>query len=478
VSPRNLVVIVADTLRDPGPLAPPGAPLMPYFEGLANEGLRLDRLFASSSWTAPSHVALLTGADPWETHFHMPGSGRRAPGRESLADKWRKGGGVSAAFSANFLVAPILGTATGYDRFNPGFRAGLAGVAQLAATQLGYERFLYDAFARSADPEAGVLARAWGGIASSVGTGLYKSINSMRSGDTLVRSLSHFLRQRARRQALPLHLFFNVAEAHEPYLIGQNGGGPGTRVTPGHLPSINFVRFTDVLSARTQTQDFIEAYRASCRTLDGLLQRMVELLRRHGVLDNATLVFLSDHGQNLGEHQFYGHGLYLYDELVKVPGVVWEFRGGKPVRLGPVPSEWIDHRHLFDLLATATPDGAELTPETTLNDSLLRRGPAASYYEGPGPRPPDGFVKKAPRPNPYRLLRLQQGGETAVVESDTKGGNLRDVGADSRDGLSPMLQEIARHILTSEVAAAQPSTADSAGMDAQVDARLKSWGYD
>ena len=478
---RNLIVVVADTWRDHRPFAVGGQSAMPFLDGFSKDAMQLDHLLASSSWTAPSHVSLLSGAPPWETHFHVPGAGPRSPRSESLADKWRKGGGASAAFSANFLVAPSLGTATGYGLYNPGFRAGLAGYFQLVATFGGYERRLYDAFGAASDHHAGAGSRLRDAATRWGGTGLYKSINAMRSGDTLLRAYSHFLRQRARsaeRVKTPLHLFFNLAEPHEPYLVGQNGGDPGAPVTPGHLPSINFARFNDVLVSRSEPRPFVDAYRESLRAVDRYFQHLVEISRKAGLLDNATLLFVSDHGQNLGEHGFYGHGFYLYDELVKVPGYLWEFKDGKPVGNTAPPDDWVDHRHVNDLLCAYTPDGASVDLFDTLTASLAKRGPASSFYEGPGPRPPDGMLVKAPRPAPYRILRVQRGNQAALVKSDLKGGSIEPAPLDSSDDLSRDLFEIGRRILQYEATHTTAPTAESNAMDAQVDARLKSWGYD
>jgi hypothetical protein len=477
VAGRNLIVVVADTFRDPRTLGPQGPTLMPFLNDLAAHGTMFPRLLASSSWTAPSHVSLLSGTDPWETHFHMPGGGRRPPTSESMADKWRKAGGVSAAFSANFLVAPQVGTANGYDLFNPGFPAVPAGVAQLIVTQFGYERFLYQAIQSGGEPSSGGLSRAWDSMARVTGTALYKSINSMRSGETMLRSLRRYLRRR-KPSAPPLHMFFNVAEAHEPYLMGQNGGGPGGRAGDGHLPSINWARFNDLLVHRNHPAPFAEAYGASLREVDRLFSRMMEEFRRAGLLENTVLAFLSDHGQNLGEHGYYGHGFYLYDELVKIPGYLWEFKDGHPLEVSTPPDQWVDHRHVFDLLSSALPSGAPLDPFISLQESMQRRGPAASYFEGPGPRPPDGPVVKAPRSAPYRVLRVQRDDEVAMVGSDVDGRNLRTENADTKDPLSEELNYIGRGILSHIAGRAMTSDGTTAGMDAAVDARLKSWGYD
>ena len=475
---RNLIVIVADTLRDPKPLQNGGPPLMPFLEEFARDGVRLDRLLASSSWTAPSHVSLLTGTDPWETHFELPGAPKRPKTGESLADRWTKEGGVSAAFSANFVVTPVLGTATGYTRFNPGFPSTQAGQLQLAMQFLGYEKMLYWAVGAGARSGRRPLARLGAGGLTLLGTGACRTIGAMRSGPTLVRSLGKFLGRRPRVGAKPLHVFMNLVESHEPYLLGDNGGPAGGPRTLANLPSINLARLTDALAPASEPSGFLQAYRESLPKLDAVLRDLVATLKRHGALDNAVLMFLSDHGQSLGEHGFYGHGYRLYDELVKIPGYLWEFRDGRPVTIPSPPSDWVDHRHVFDLLASATPDGAPIDPSEVLSSSLLRRGPAASYFEGPAPRPPGGFVFRAPQTNVYRLLRIQAGDSLAMLSSDVEGGQLKEVSADSPDPVSPDLADIGRQILSQIKVAAASSSPEQAELDAQVDARLKSWGYD
>jgi Sulfatase len=478
VAKRNLIVIVADTLRDPRPLQNGGPTLMPFLEEFAKDGIRLDRLMASSSWTAPSHVSLLTGTDPWDTHFELPGAPKRPKTGESLAERWTKEGGVSAAFSANFVVTPVLGTATGYTRFNPGFPSTQAGQLQLAMQFLGYEKLLYWAVGAGARSNGRPLSKFGAGGLTFLGTGACRAIGSMRSGPTLVRSLNKYLRRRPTQGAKPLHVFMNLVESHEPYLIGDNGGPVGTPHSLANLPSINLARLTDALTPASDPKRFLSAYRESLPKLDAVLRDLVATLKRHGALDNAVLMFLSDHGQSLGEHGFYGHGYRLYDELVKIPGYLWEFRDGRPVPIPSAPADWVDHRHVFDLLATATPDGAPIDPSDVLAGSLLRRGPASSYFEGPSPRPPGGFVFRAPQTNIYRLLRVQAGDGTAMISSDTEGGHLLDVPTDSGDTVSPELGDIGRQILTQIKVAAASSSPGQAELDAKVDARLKSWGYD
>ena len=60
-------------------------------------------------------------------------------------------------------------------------------------------------------------------------------------------------------------------------------------------------------------------YRANCTWIDDMFGRAMEALKRKGVLDNALIVYCSDHGEMLGE-RFYRFNKYcLYESSVRVP---------------------------------------------------------------------------------------------------------------------------------------------------------------
>jgi arylsulfatase A-like enzyme len=63
-------------------------------------------------------------------------------------------------------------------------------------------------------------------------------------------------------------------------------------------------------------------YLANVSLIDREVGRIVDALRDAGRLDNAVVVFTSDHGDSLGDH---GHSQKwtMYEEVVRVPLVVW-----------------------------------------------------------------------------------------------------------------------------------------------------------
>jgi arylsulfatase A-like enzyme/Flp pilus assembly protein TadD len=55
---------------------------------------------------------------------------------------------------------------------------------------------------------------------------------------------------------------------------------------------------------------------------DEIAGRLLETLKARGWYDAATIVVLSDHGEGLGDHIEEEHGLFLYEEVVRVPWVM------------------------------------------------------------------------------------------------------------------------------------------------------------
>ena len=112
----------------------------------------------------------------------------------------------------------------------------------------------------------------------------------------------------------------------------------------------------------------INTYDNEILRVDGLIGQLLATLDEMGVSDETLVIFTSDHGEGLGQHDYYSHGLHLYEEQVHVPLLVrpparW---GWKPHRVGSVASLLDVFPTVLDLAgAEATPglDGRSLTPE-------------------------------------------------------------------------------------------------------------------
>ena len=73
-------------------------------------------------------------------------------------------------------------------------------------------------------------------------------------------------------------------------------------------------------------------YHASVALADLEMGRVIDALEQQGIAQNTLVIFVSDHGDMLGDHQLLVKGAYFYDACVKVPLIMrWPARlaGGR-----------------------------------------------------------------------------------------------------------------------------------------------------
>ena len=75
-------------------------------------------------------------------------------------------------------------------------------------------------------------------------------------------------------------------------------------------------------------------YIAEVESVDERIGYVLRLLKHKGLLETTYFVFTSDHGEQFGEHDQFGHGLFYYEDLVRVPLIIAgpELPAGKRVQ--------------------------------------------------------------------------------------------------------------------------------------------------
>ena len=72
-------------------------------------------------------------------------------------------------------------------------------------------------------------------------------------------------------------------------------------------------------------------YDGNVTLIDEQLGRLINTLEARGYLDNCVVIFMSDHGDNLGEHGL-SQKWSMYDMVTRVPAIVWapgRYAGGR-----------------------------------------------------------------------------------------------------------------------------------------------------
>lgn len=196
-------------------------------------------------------------------------------------------------------------------------------------------------------------------------------------------------------------------------------------------------------------------YYANCTWIDDMFGRALTALKAKGVLDNALIVYCSDHGEMLGE-RFYRFNKYcLYESSVRVPLILsgtalpFHLRGQRDHR----PAELVDlYRTLITASGAAVPDrtvGLDLLGEQTRAASFCalheRQGEAAFMWRTPTLK----LILRLKRQRDASQYRAEHiiGGEFYDLETDPQEWNdLYEDPGSHEDRLQAMKAALLEHL--------------------------------
>lgn len=93
-------------------------------------------------------------------------------------------------------------------------------------------------------------------------------------------------------------------------------------------PGINYVTSLNGMMSEEQEKKAIAAYYATVSYMDTQLGKILRTLKEEGLEDNTIVIFTSDHGFHLGEHDFWMK-VSLHEESARVPLII-KVPGKKP----------------------------------------------------------------------------------------------------------------------------------------------------
>ena len=267
---RNVIIVSLDTLRADR-LSVYGAerPTSPFIDRLAGQGVRFDQAMAPASSTPPSHMTMLTGTSPcrhgvFGVHLEdvLPES------IESLAEILGREGYTTGAVTENAYVAAPYGFARGFDSY-------------VELKQMEEDRN---------SPSPGVITPT--GYAP----------RTFAAADA-------WLRENVQRR---FFLFVHTYQVHGP----RRPGPPYAKLFPEG-------------NADGDGEDFdpefhdLRRYDSLVRQLDDLVRTFVAQIEELGLAGETLLILTSDHGEAFFEHEDHGHGWTVYEEVLRVPLIVW-----------------------------------------------------------------------------------------------------------------------------------------------------------
>lgn len=255
--------------------------LTPSIDRLAKLGLRFDQAHSAASWTVPSMASMLTSLYPTELGLaEIPAEpGRRFKRRERR--KQNSGGPPQHAE----MLAEILG--------REGFTTAAFVNQPMLNVSRGFSRRFDDWYypvsleqLKRHDPEARWPGQNWKGTHRHAG----------RVDTTLAQTFENWLSEHGRER---LFVWLHLLEPHRPY---------NTRQTMSEV------------DRRKQSRS--ERYDDEILAVDRTVGEIIASIDRHVGLEHATVIFVSDHGEEFSEHGSVEHGHSLHREVTRVPLII------------------------------------------------------------------------------------------------------------------------------------------------------------
>ena len=351
---RNVVLIVWDTVRA-SYTSLQGYPrdTTPNLSAWARKGVRFDRAVAPAPWTFPSHCSFLTGQWPFRNNSQWKYT--LDASHPTLAECLRSRGYQTAGFAAN---TQCCNYETGLDRGFAHYDDYPLTPQSLVGRSVAGEWLLRNLSSFGNDYD-----QKWIRLQS-------------RGASEINDAFLAWLDQR--RPDRPFFAFLNEFDAHSPYIAppGRQGRfGMRPRTAGDYRVLLDFTTMDKNRITRRDVWLARDCYHDCIAFLDDQLGRLLDELQRRGLLENTDVIITSDHGEEFGEHLYFGHAYNTNLDAIGVPLVILSPRAPKGwVVSGPVS--------LRDLAATVV-DLLGLSAGSPLPGRSL----AACWASGPGTPP-------------------------------------------------------------------------------------------
>ncbi|MGB0953399.1 MAG: sulfatase [Planctomycetota bacterium] len=336
---KNIVLISIDSLRRDRvgayghkPVYAPEVPVSPNLDALAADGVVFEDAWTTTSWTLPSHMALMTGLSD-RRHGVENDFFRLDPLRRTMAQNLQDAGWNTAGYFSGPYLDSKYGFGRGFDDYRSGMISAEEFAAEIAAEQdrrvaQGKPEFTPQDIKRFFDRKSHI------------------DITSPRINELGIK----FLDQQDGDE--PFFLFLHYFDAHYDHIPWRmdavaegvdwgwgDGVGLAQRFDPGYTKTLedggfdgsNWYFDQRVMGPGPEYQrrigerdlEHIKAfYDAEIHWVDYHVGQIIAHLKAKGMWEDTILMVIADHGDEFFDHKSIGHRSTLYAEQCRIPMIL------------------------------------------------------------------------------------------------------------------------------------------------------------
>lgn len=341
---KNIIMLMLDTVRADDVNTNSALAMLNY---ISRNATKYGCAVSPGTWTAPAHAALFTDKkvsqikhvsqnflhngtykiDPWmvKTKF-------LSENENTIAKKLSDYGYQSSLLSNNPFLTSYTNLAVGFDmihdiwkhsniKYNKGLASKFNGILNSGAN--GRIAMIYTAYCLTRMLPKSTIDRMYTGLRRS----LYNKSSQIdgtyrldRGANDTNKLLKDYLTYNYNYR--PQFMFINYMEAHENYPTNDR-----------KIPQDKWMYLGGIEEMSDYNMKALHrAYLKRLRYLDKSVKKTLNVLKEKGILDNATVVITSDHGQFFGEHGMLFHSLPPYEQVSRVPLLAANYINGKMIK--------------------------------------------------------------------------------------------------------------------------------------------------
>jgi arylsulfatase A-like enzyme len=277
----SVFLITVDTLR-PDHLGCYGyaRATSPSIDAFAREAALFEDCYSQAPTTRPSVATILTGFYPHECRV-ITNSDNLPQLLPTMAERLKEAGYTTLAVSSNFVLGPNSGFNQGFDVF---------------------DNRLEELEAVRRVPE--------------------------RTAEKTTDAVLNLLRENRGRK---LFLWVHYQDPHGPYTpprpfdttFMDQTRKPRLLTLNRDLSGKGGIPYYQQIGENRDAGFYEARYDGEIAYLDTHLARLIEALKQMGFYDNSLIILTADHGEGMGEHDYYfAHGEYVYNSLIRVPLII------------------------------------------------------------------------------------------------------------------------------------------------------------
>ena len=264
----NLIFLLIDALRaDHLPCYGYGRNTTPAICEASREGIVFEKAISQSSWTKPAMASLFTSTYP-HNHAAVEWDSVLPSDVFTLAEALKSHGYYTAAFQTNPFMKDAHNFHQGFDRYS-----------------------------------------------------MYENLTRAE------KIVDEFIREMSQKKPDKFFAYLHFMDLHLPYNPPEEYIGHFQTDYDGPLNKREFnelwpVKEGQLILSEADKQHVISLYDAEILYVDQQVKRLLDYLTESRLFENTIIVILSDHGEELWDHEGFEHGHSMYNEVLRTPLII------------------------------------------------------------------------------------------------------------------------------------------------------------